>query len=214
MNGRESLDWKDLGRQTKGANEPHPRDMGFPLPMGAGGRGPLPADPDDAERYLSDLSPARPPASIPEREPSPQPATGFQRAMGMLQRALPLVQQVLPMLSGSPSSPPNRLALPDPSSSRVDLGPIEEGLARLHSDYRALRDQVAELDTTLKRFEDELGIVHDATEQNSQAREEIQDELKAVRRKVSIVTWVFLVLLTASPTANGALFFVFRRFLH
>jgi hypothetical protein len=118
--------------------------------------------------------PHRPsPAIPPERALANLPShpdgklSGFERAAGALRIAIPIVQRLLPLLDGNFSgAPSNALSQPQqrvPEPPPVNLAPIQDGLADLRTQHRALRDQVAEQNSSLKRVGDQLQQVREAT---------------------------------------------------
>ena len=68
--------------------------------------------------------------------PAEEPSFSLQRIMSALRSALPLVQRILPLLDGNIASAVGNLVAPHPHpqasapAPKVDLAPIEDGLAR------------------------------------------------------------------------------------
>jgi hypothetical protein len=147
---------------------------------------------------------------------SDQPSNA-QRAMNVLKMAMPLVQRILPLLDGNLGT-----ALSNMLSSQihkpaapinVNLAPIEDGLAELQTQHRDLRDQVVEQNTSLKRVEDHLEMVREATDRNTLEQQELLEDLKAVGTKVNLVAIIALGMLAISVLLNLFLYLHIERVL-
>ena len=66
----------------------------------------------------------------------------------------------------------------------MNLVPLEEGLTELQTQHRELRDQVVEQNSSLKRVEDQLDLVREATDRNTLEQQELLEDLKGVGNKV------------------------------
>jgi hypothetical protein len=184
--------------------------------MGGGGRAPLPPEPDEAPRFR----PAPPPpgrvlTSSAGAEVPSQPVTGFQRAVGALRLAMPFVQRILPLLDGNVATTVANILGPHPGHAAppVNLVHIEDGLAELQADHRDLRGQVLEQNSSLKRVEDQLEMVREATDRNTLEQQELMEDLKAVGSKVNIFALFALGLLAVSILLNIVLYMHLRRVL-
>jgi hypothetical protein len=128
------------------------------------------------------------------------------------------MQRVLPLLDGNVGSAVSNLMAPRPQTGPpqppVNLVPIESGLARLQVQHRELRDQVGEQSASLKKVEDQLQQVREATDRNTLEQQELLQDLKSVGTKVNVFAYVGLALLGLSVVLNVLLFFQLRRFLH
>lgn len=162
-----------------------------------------------------------PQAPPPRRLPPPPapPATGFQRAVGALRTALPFVQKLLPLLEGNVASAVSNILAPQPPSRPapaplpVDLTPLQQSITDLHTKHRDLRDQVTEQNTSLKRVEDRLEMVREATDRNTLEQQELLADLKSMGHKVNLVAAVAIGLLAISLLVNLALFLHIQRVL-
>ena len=138
----------------------------------------------------------------------------------MIRAALPFVQKMLPLLDGNigsavsnvlaPHHPPAPLAPPPPP---VNLVPLQEGLADLRVQQRALRDQVVEQNASLKRVEDHLQSVREATDRNTLEQQELLEDLKSVGSKVNVFAYIALAVLGVSVILNIVLFLEFRHMI-
>jgi hypothetical protein len=216
MNEPESIDLlSGQGSASAQGAEQRPRAVGSPLSMGASRRS-LHASADSNTRRLTPPPPGRAlgGASTPADEQS-----SAQRAMSALRSALPFVQRLLPLLDGnfataianlitSHAHPP---APPPPP--KLDLAPIEDGLSSLQAQHKNLRDQMAEQNTSLKRVEDQLEMVREATDRNTLEQQELLEDLKAFGNTVRIFAIVTLGLVAVGFFLTLALFLHIQRVL-
>jgi hypothetical protein len=148
---------------------------------------------------------------------SAEPPSGLQRAASALRAALPYVQRILPLLDGNIGTAVSNVLSPYPQMHQppppVDLEPIEDGLAELQMQHRALRNQFLEQNASLKRVEDQLEAVREATERNSREQEELLDDLQTVRRRVNRFAIPALGLLALSVLLNVLLYLHMRHIL-
>ena len=202
--------------QPRSVEMPRPRAVGSPLAVGASSRvtasAPQPPEPQGhaapPERMLSDSS-----GSLPDEPVSDQPSS-LQRAIGGLRSAWPFVQKILPLLDGQVITAISNLLSPHtPHTPPVNLAPLENSLTDLQTRHGELRDQLTEQNTSLKRVEDRLEMVREATDRNTLEQQELMEDLKSVGRKVNLVAAIALLLLAASIAANVILYLHIRRVL-
>jgi septal ring factor EnvC (AmiA/AmiB activator) len=136
------------------------------------------------------------------------------------------VQRLLPLLEGNlataataitaivAAQPPRPAPTPPPAPVQVNLEPVERGLAEVRTSNRELRNQFAEQATTLKRVEDQLDRVREATDRNTLEQQELIEDLRAVGSRVSTFAILGLVLLAVSLLLNGYLIFQLQHILH
>jgi hypothetical protein len=180
----------------------------------------LSAVPEPASPSASPSAPLEPappaPASL-STAARPQQPTTFQRAVNVFRAAMPLVQRVLPLLDGNVGAAVSNLMAPRPQSAQpsqpVNLVPIETGLAKLQLQQRELRDQVVEQNASLKKVEDQLQQVREATDRNTLEQQELLQDLKTVGTRVNLFAYIALVLLGLSVVLNVVLFVQLRHFL-
>lgn len=208
MDEREQIDVNaERGRSRAGG--PHPRAVGSPLPRGSARH----AMPVPRETDIRQLPPPpgralpHPPAS--ESLPDGDQPSNVQRAMHALRTVVPFVQSVLPLLDGKIASAVANALTPHasgPPAPPVDLAPIEEGMAGLQIQQRELHEQVLEQNTSLKRVEDQLEMVREATDRNTLEQQELMEDLRAVGNKVNWFALAALALLLASVILNVILY--------
>jgi len=123
------------------------------------------------------------------------------------------VQKLLPLLDGNFATAIGALVAPQMGHHHppppppvqqvhVDLEPVERGLAEVRTSHRELRGQVAEQGTTLKRVEDQLERVREATDRNTLEQQELVEDLRAVGGRISTFAIIGLVLLLVSLGLN------------
>lgn len=190
-----------------GAAETAGRVMGSPLPMGNGGRS---SSAGEAEEH-----PTPPPGRALTNQT--EPVSAIDRALGVVRMAIPLVQRLLPLLDGNVAAAVASLFSqhhqPGPAQQKVDLEPVENSLAELKNQHRELRAQVGEQNTALKRVEDQLDMVREATDRNTLEQQELLEDLKAVGNKVNLFAVFALGLLAISIIVNVILYLHIRRVL-
>jgi hypothetical protein len=210
--------------ETQAVNEAHnidvpqPCTVGSPLPMGDAGRTQHPHGQSDSRRLAAVPPPGR---ALTSQSSAPPPAgqrTGLQRAVGALRTALPYVQRILPLLDGNIGTAVSNILNPRPHPAPpppppVNLAPIEKGLTELQTQHRELREQVVEQNASLKRVEDHLEMVREATDRNTLEQQELLEDLKSVGNKVNIVAVIALGLLGISILLNLVLYLHIQRVL-
>ena len=215
MNDSESFGFGESGRKAANAGESQRRATGSPLPMGASGRIPFLPEEDDTQRFKAVPPPGRALANSTPDSAAQQ--SGVDRAIGLLRMALPYVQRILPLLDGHIGAAVSNMLTPHPQPPAahppVNLEPIQNGLAELQTQHRDLCIQVVEQNTSLKRVEDQLEMVREATDRNTLEQQELLEDLKTVGNKINVFAVVALVLLAASILLNVILFLHIQRVL-
>jgi hypothetical protein len=202
------------GRRQQDAKEADSRTVGAPLPVGHGGHTALHSHPDEPSGYRTTPGLGRALPTSAATANSPSDTFSLQRAFS---QAMPYVQKLLPILDGNiASAMANLLAARPPSpapAQMVNLEPFEDGLAALQTQQLDLRTQVFEQNSSLKRVEDQLEMVREATDRNTLEQQELMEDLKAVGGKVNFVAVVALLLLAASIGLNIMLYLHISRVL-
>lgn len=198
-----------------------------PLPVGFA---PKPAAPAPAaQKPVSEPTPKAStaaqerPRKLQGRSAEPRPST-LQRAALMVRHAIPIAYKLLPLLDGdfgtaltsflappAPAAPP---AAPEPATpARVDLTPINENIAELQTLHKDLRVQIVEQNSSLKRVEDHLQLVREATDRNTLEQQELLQDLKSMGAKVNVIAAIAIGLLAISLLVNVALYMHIQRVL-
>lgn len=192
---------------AQAAPESLPRGPGSPLPVGSQGR-PLPG-----QAARSSVPPPGRALSV-QSHPEPE-GSGTQWLTGVFKQAVPFVQKLLPLLDGQiATAVANLLARPHtPPAPHVDLQPVETGLAELRREHVSLKDQIADQNVSLKRVEDHLEMVREATDRNTLEQQELIEDLKVISSRMNRFAFVVLALLVISVLVNVALFLHIQRVL-
>lgn len=197
---------------TSRASELHSRPVGSPLSMGGARRSPH--DPDES---AIGRNPAGPPGRALPAPSAPDESSGLGRAINAIRGALPVAQKLLPLLDGNILSAVVNLfahhqAAPPPPP-KVDLAPLEDNLTQLRTQHRDLREQVIEQNASLKRVEDQLEMVREATDRNTLEQQELLEDLKTFSNKIKVVAVLAIGMLAISLLINLALLFHIQRVL-
>ena len=215
MNDAEGFGFNDPDGLEQNADQPHPRAVGSPLPIGTSGRSSLPPGQNDPQRFTP-VPPGRALANTPAASGAEQPSS-LQRAVNALRLTLPFIQRLLPLLDGNIGTTVSNILNPHPHPQPppppVDLEPIEDGLAELQSQHHELRNHILEQHSSLKRVEDQLEMVREATDRNTLEQQELVEDLKTVGSKVNVFALVVLALLAVSIVLNVILYLHIQRVL-
>lgn len=145
---------------------------------------------------------------------APQEETSTQRAMAVLKQAMPFVQKLLPLIDGNfGAAIANVFASRPHAAPPVDLSPVNNKLADLQVQQAELRVQVQEQNTAIKRVEDQLEMVREATDRNTLEQEELVEDLKAVGNKVNLFALLLFMMLLVSMLLNLALYLHMKQVL-
>lgn len=187
------------GSPSSASNTPSPSGLGSSgsTPSSSSGYGQAP--------IASETPAALPPPAAPVDPNAPK--SGLQRAIDAVRSTLPLVQRLLPLLEGNVATAITALMAPQashhpPPQVKVDLEPVERGLAEVRTSHRELRTQVAEQGTSLKRVEDQLERVREATDRNTLEQQELVEDLRSVGSRISTFALIGLGLLILSLVLN------------
>ncbi len=213
MSDRESIDLSEENPEEPQAAPPRRRALGSPLSTGVSRHAPYPS----AEIKVKRLTSPPPGRALDSSPAAAEESSNVQRAVNALRSALPFVQRLLPLLDGNIGSAVSNLLQPHPQAhppaAKLDLTPVEDGLAELRSQQHGLRLQVTEQNTTLKRVEDQLELVREATDRNTLEQQELLEDLKAYGNKVRIVAILALVLAAVGFFMTLALFLHIQKVL-
>ncbi|MGO8932987.1 MAG: hypothetical protein ACLPLZ_14410 [Terracidiphilus sp.] len=137
--------------------------------------------------------------------------------MNIFRNVMPLVQRLLPLLEGNVLTAISNVLAPRPQAPppppKVDLAPLESNLAELQTQHRGLREQVMEQSASLKRVEDQLDMVREATDRNTLEQQELLEDLKIFSKKVKVVAVIGIGMLVIGFLLNLILFLHIQRVL-
>jgi hypothetical protein len=238
MSEPERLDWRDeLAVQTEIDGEPHPADLlaslmradseGSARPVAVPAASPLESarpslrqapsqSPLETSRSESIPAAARALAA-PQTVTDPSDPSNLQRTLQALRTALPVLQHLLPLLDGNVlgaiAGMLGHSFQPQQAQKPPSLAPIEGGLSEVKTQQRELRDQMAEQESALKRVHEQLDLVRNATDRNTQEQQDLIDELRISGRRTNIVAFLAFALLAASIAMNVVLYLEIHRLL-
>ena len=137
--------------------------------------------------------------------------------MNLFRTVMPIVQRLLPLLEGNVLTAISNVMTPRPQAPRpapkVDLAPLETSLAELQTEHRGLREQVTEQNASLKRVEDQLEMVREATDRNTLEQQELLEDLKAFSGKFKVFAVVGIGVLVIGIVLNVILLLHIQRVL-
>jgi hypothetical protein len=216
MNGTENSDLHPTNQRPAGGGEVHTRVHGSPLPVGGAGRAPLPPRQETSQGARSISLPGR---GLTQDAAGSDATASVQRAIVALRSAFPFLQKILPLMENNLGNAVSNFLTthaqnaPPPSAPPLDLEPIENHLAELRAHQRDLRNQVLEQNTSIKRVEDQLDQVREATDRNTLEQQELIEDLKTVGTKVNFFAVLVLLLLAGSVLLNILLYLHISRIL-
>jgi hypothetical protein len=201
-------------KATYNVREPLPRAAGAPLPMGSPGKSQGSMRGDSSQSRTQIPPPGRA-LSVPAAS-DPDHSSGMQWFAGVMKQAVPFVQKLLPLIDGQiATAVANLLARPytPPPAPRIDLQPIENSVSDLQLQQANFKDQLADQNTALKRVEDHLQMVREATDRNTLEQQELIEDLKTMSSRMNRVALLILILLVISVLVNLSLFLHIQRVL-
>ncbi len=204
---------EDLPRNVEA---PRPRAVGSPLARGDAGRPAGSVFQTESARFTQPSASDADQGVQPEGDDLAGQPSNLQRAVKGVRMALPFVQKVLPLLDGQVlATVANLLAPRAPAPAPpANLAPLENGVTELQTQHRKLREQITEQNAALKKVEDRLEMVQEATDRNTLEQQELLEDLKSVRRKMTAFATISLLLLLASVGLNVVLYLYMRGILH
>ena len=207
----ESINLHEEGLQRAAV---HSRAVGLPLSRGGMHRSNF----STMNQEPGSTTPPPPGRALTNGTPSAEEvdvASGMHRAINAIRSAIPIVQRLLPLLDGNIATAVANVftpAAPKPAPP-VNLAPIQESVTELQVHHRELRDQVGEQTASIRKVEDQLHMVREATDRNTLEQQELMEDLRAVGHKVNMIALVALGLLAVSVVLNLVLYLHIERVL-
>ena len=136
--------------------------------------------------------------------------------MGIMKQVAPFVARLLPLIDGNFATALANVFAPRPHTPptvSVDLTPLQNQLSQLQSQQNELRSAVQEQTTGMKRVEDQLDMVREATDRNTLEQQELIEDLKAMGNKVNLVAVGLSALLLLSVIMNLVLYLYVKKVL-
>jgi hypothetical protein len=123
--------------------------------------------------------------------------TRFERAMGMARSMMPLVGKMLPLLEGNVVGAAANL-LGNRPVQEVNLKPMEEAIARLQTEQRALTFHTSEQKRALRILEEDFAELKAAVEKNAADQAELIEGVVKLAKRTSSFMRLVVILLVAS----------------
>lgn len=197
-----------LGPKIRHANYDSPEAL--VRPEGAAPAGPV-LQPDAVSSPPSKPSPAASPSVIPQTKqtnviksatnalarPVPPKPGKLERAVGIAKTMLPIVGNLLPLLEGNVAGAAANLIANRPSQP-IDLRPMEEAIAKLQSDQRALTFHTGEQKRAIRRIEDEFAALQESIQKHAADQTELAEQVVKLSKRTSSFMRLVTILLVVS----------------
>jgi len=189
-----------LGPKVRHSNYDSPEALAKPevLPSST----PVPESPAPVAAPAPTIKPGSPKqgskaASTSLARPAPPKPGRFERAIGVAKAVLPLVGNLLPLLEGNVVGAASNLLANRPVKE-IDLRPLEEAIARLQSDQRALAFHTSEQKSAIRRLEDEFSTLQEAVQRHAADQAELAEQVVKLAKRMSGFMRLVTILLIAS----------------
>jgi hypothetical protein len=188
----------------------HDARSGLASPPDPAPRPASPAEPGPAAQPEKP-KPAAPPEIIPKAKQTPLPKAAntalarpippkpgkLERAIGVARTMLPLVGNLLPLLEGNVAGAAANFLANRPAHE-VDLKPMQEAIASLQSDHRALTFHTGEQKRAIRRIEDEFATLQEFVQKQAADQNELAEQLVNLAKRTSKFMRLVTVLLIVS----------------
>lgn len=141
--------------------------------------------------------PAPKPASTALAHPIPPKPGKLERAVGVARTLLPIVGNLLPLLEGNVVGAASNL-IANRQYKEIDLKPLEDAIARLQSDQRALAFHTSEQKSAIRRLEDEFVTVQEAVQKQAAEQAELAEHVVKLAKRLSGFMRLVTILLVVS----------------
>ena len=129
--------------------------------------------------------------------PVPPKPGKLERAVGLARTMLPIVGNLLPLLEGNVAGAAANL-IANRQGPQVDLKPMEEAIAKLQSDQRALTFHTGEQKRAIRRIEDEFATLQEAVQKHAADQAELAEQLVKLAKRTSTFMRLVTILLVVS----------------
>jgi hypothetical protein len=131
--------------------------------------------------------------------PVPPKPGKLERAVGLAKTMLPLVGNLLPLLEGNVAgAAANLIANRHGQGPQVDLKPMEEAIAKLQADQRALTFHTGEQKRAIRRIEDEFTALQESVQKHAADQAELAEALVKLSKRTSSFMRLVTILLIVS----------------
>jgi len=136
-------------------------------------------------------------ASTALARPIPPKPGKLERAIGVAKTMLPIVGNLLPLLEGNVAGAAANFLANRPAHE-VDLKPLQEAVASLQSDQRALNFHTSEQKRAIRRIEDEFAALQESVQKYAADQNELAEQLVNLAKRTSKFMRLVTVLLIVS----------------
>ncbi|WP_109485254.1 hypothetical protein [Occallatibacter savannae] len=130
--------------------------------------------------------------------PVPPKPGKLERAVGLAKTMLPIVGNLLPLLEGNVAGAAANLIANRHGGQQVDLKPMEEAIAKLQSDQRALTFHTGEQKRAIRRIEDEFATLQESVQKHAADQAELAEQLVKLAKRTSSFMRLVTILLIVS----------------
>ena len=130
--------------------------------------------------------------------PVPPKPGKLERAVGLAKTMLPIVGNLLPLLEGNVAGAAANIIANRHGSQQVDLKPLEEAIAKLQSDQRALTFHTSEQKRAIRRIEDEFTTLQESVQKHAADQAELAEQLVKLAKRTSSFMRLVTILLIVS----------------
>ena len=176
--------------QSKTAAPPTiiPKSEPIPVPKSATSAAAIPR---------SEPIPAPTPATSALARPVPSKPGKLERAVGIAKTMLPIVGNLLPLLEGNLAGAAANI-IANRQGQSVDLKPLEEAIAKLQSDQRALTFHTGEQKRAIRRIEDEFVALQESVQKHAADQAELAEQVVKLAKRTSSFMRLVTILLIVS----------------
>jgi len=177
--------------------EPTPRTAAPPVVIPESKKIPMPKTAVNAAVSRPQQSPAPNPVTSALAHPVPPKPGKLERAVGIAKTMLPIVGNLLPLLEGNVAGAAANL-IANRHGQEVDLKPIQEAIAGLQADQRALTFHAGEQKRAIRRIEDEFAALQESVQKHAADQAELAEQLVLLAKRTSKFMRLVTILLIVS----------------
>lgn len=141
--------------------------------------------------------PASATTALARKIPPPHKPSKLERAVGIAKTVLPLVGNLLPLLEGNVVGAATNFIANRPAHE-IDLKPLEEAIAKLQAEQRALAFHSSEHKRAIQRLEDELAALQETVQKNAADQAELIEHVAKLAKRTSGFMRIVTILLVIS----------------
>jgi hypothetical protein len=180
-------------------SEPQAKPASPPVVIPESKQIPMPKSAANAALQTPRQTPVPNPLTSALARPVPPKPGKLERAVGLAKTMLPLVGNLLPLLEGNVAgAAANLIANRGVQSHQVDLKPMEEAIAKLQADQRALTFHTGEQKRAIRRIDDEFTALQESVQKHAADQAELAEQLVKLAKRTSSFMRLVTILLIVS----------------